>query len=69
VRADRGDDAQLRVAVGSGCDALVEVVAHSARHGRQLPSLAGLVGSAVIVSTSALCAEEEGRGFSTMMGP
>lgn len=69
VRADRDDDAQLRAAVGSGCDALVDVVAYTARHGRQLRSLAALVGSAVIVSTSALYTDEEGRGFGTMMGP
>lgn len=69
VHADRDDEAQLRSAIGPGAEVLVDVVAYTGRHGEQLRSLAGLVGSAVAISTSALYTDDEERGFGTMMGP
>ncbi|MDW5323250.1 NAD(P)-dependent oxidoreductase [Plantactinospora sp. KLBMP9567] len=63
VPLDREDDAGLAVAVGDGCDVLVDTVAYDARHARQLLRLADRIGSAVIVSTAGVYLDDAGRGF------
>ncbi|MFY1686640.1 NAD-dependent epimerase/dehydratase family protein [Plantactinospora sp. WMMB782] len=63
VPLDREDDAGLAVAVGAGCDVLVDTVAYDARHARQLLRLADRVGSAVVVSSAGVYLDDEGRGF------
>ncbi|MBU6530046.1 NAD-dependent epimerase/dehydratase family protein [Streptomyces mayonensis] len=65
VRADREDDAALSAAVGTGCDVLVDTVAFGGGHARQLVSLAGRVGSAVVISSVAVYEDDRGRGFDT----
>jgi nucleoside-diphosphate-sugar epimerase len=61
--ADRADDAQLRAAVGGGADVLLDTVAFTREHGEQLNSLAGLVGSLVVISSASVYADDEGRAL------
>ncbi|WP_230395269.1 NAD-dependent epimerase/dehydratase family protein [Plantactinospora alkalitolerans] len=63
VPLDREDDAGLAVALGDGCDVLVDTVAYDARHARQLLGLADRIGSAVVVSSAAVYLDDAGRGF------
>jgi nucleoside-diphosphate-sugar epimerase len=63
VAADREDDAQLRAALGAGADVVYDSVAMHRRHGEQLNSLEGLVGSLVVISTASVYADENGRAF------
>ncbi|WP_415943349.1 NAD-dependent epimerase/dehydratase family protein [Streptomyces sp. 067-1] len=69
VRADREDDGALSEAVGEGCDVLVDMVAYGERHARQLVSLAGRVGSAVVISSVSVYEDDEGRTFDTQSEP
>lgn len=61
--ADRGDDAQLRAAIGPGADVLLDTVAYGREHGEQLNALAGLVGSLVVISSASVYADDEGRAL------
>jgi nucleoside-diphosphate-sugar epimerase len=69
VRADREDDAALSAAVGEGCDVLVDMVAFGDRQARQLVSLAGRVGSAVVISSVSVYEDDKGRNFDTQAEP
>ncbi|MCZ9347817.1 NAD-dependent epimerase/dehydratase family protein, partial [Streptomyces sp. TRM76130] len=69
VRADREDDGALAAAVGDGCDVLVDAVAFGPAHARQLTSLAGRIGSAVVLSTAAVYEDDRGRNFDTQEEP
>lgn len=69
VRADREDDAALSAAVGEGCDVLVDMVAYGEREARQLVSLAGRVGSAVVISSVSVYEDDSGRNFDTQAEP
>ncbi|WP_399882404.1 NAD-dependent epimerase/dehydratase family protein [Streptomyces sp. BBFR51] len=69
VRADREDDAALSAAVGEGCDVLVDMVAYGEAQARQLLSLAGRVGSAVVISSLSVYEDDRGRNFDTQTEP
>ncbi|MFG2681098.1 NAD-dependent epimerase/dehydratase family protein [Streptomyces sp. NPDC048392] len=69
ARADREDDAALSAAVGEGCDVLVDMVAYGERDARQLVSLAGRVGSAVVISSLSVYEDDKGRNFDTQTEP
>ncbi|PPS83140.1 NAD-dependent epimerase/dehydratase family protein [Streptomyces sp. MH60] len=69
ARADREDDAALSAAVGEGCDVLVDMVAYGEREARQLVSLAGRVGSAVVISSVSVYEDDKGRNFDTQAEP
>ncbi|MEU9892449.1 NAD-dependent epimerase/dehydratase family protein [Streptomyces phaeochromogenes] len=69
ARADRADDSALAAAVGDGCDVLVDMVAYGPEHARQLTSLAGRVGSAVVVSSVSVYEDDKGRNFDTQEQP
>jgi nucleoside-diphosphate-sugar epimerase len=69
ARADRQDDAALAAAVGDGCDVLVDMVAYGPEHARQLASLAGRVGSAVVISSVSVYEDDKGRNFDTQAEP
>jgi Male sterility protein len=58
---DRQDDASLVAAVGDGCDVVVDCVAFDEVHARQIVGLAGLVGSAVVLSSVGVYADARGR--------
>jgi nucleoside-diphosphate-sugar epimerase len=63
VVADRGNDGQLRAAVGAGADVVFDSVAMNREHGEQLNVLEGLVGSLVVISTASVYADDEGRAL------
>jgi nucleoside-diphosphate-sugar epimerase len=69
ARADREDEAALSAAVGEGCDVLVDMVAFGERDARQLVSLAGRVGSAVVISSVSVYEDDKGRNFDTQAEP
>ncbi|MEU8968031.1 NAD-dependent epimerase/dehydratase family protein [Streptomyces monashensis] len=72
VRLDRSADtapSALSALVGDGCDLLVDVVAYDSAHARQLTSLAGRVGSAVVISTVSVYEDGSGRNFDTLRDP
>ncbi|MGW2420862.1 NAD-dependent epimerase/dehydratase family protein [Streptomyces sp. NPDC001709] len=69
VRLDRSDDAALTALVGDGCDLVVDMVAYDAAHARQLTSLAGRVGSAVVISSVSVYDDGIGRNFDTLHQP
>ena len=69
ARADRADDAALAAVVGDGCDVLVDMVAYGPEHARQLASLAGRVGSAVVISSVSVYEDDKGRNFDTQQEP
>jgi nucleoside-diphosphate-sugar epimerase len=64
VSADRTDDAQLRAAIGTGADVVVDTVAYTTEHAEQLNTLAGLVGSLVAISSAAVYVDDADRTFS-----
>jgi nucleoside-diphosphate-sugar epimerase len=61
--ADRADDAQLRAALGSGADVVLDTVAFTREHGEQLNALAGLAGSLIVISSASVYADDEGRAL------
>lgn len=61
--ADRADDAQLRAALGSGADVVLDTVAFTREHGEQLNGLAGLVGSLIVISSASVYADDDGRAL------
>ncbi|MFE3736896.1 NAD-dependent epimerase/dehydratase family protein [Streptomyces sp. NPDC059134] len=69
VRLDREDDAAPAAVVGDGCDVLVDVVAFGGAHARQLASLAGRIGSAVVISSGAVYEDDAGRSLDTQGEP
>ncbi|MFJ1970253.1 NAD-dependent epimerase/dehydratase family protein [Streptomyces sp. NPDC087903] len=69
ARADRSDDGALAAVVGDGCDVLVDMVAYGQEHARQLTSLAGRVGSAVVISSVSVYEDDKGRNFDTQEEP
>ncbi len=69
ARVDRADDAALAAVVGDGCDVLVDMVAYGTEHARQLISLAGRVGSAVVISSVSVYEDDKGRNFDTQGEP
>lgn len=69
ARVDRADDAALAAVVGDGCDVLVDMVAYGTEHARQLTSLAGRVGSAVVISSVSVYEDDKGRNFDTQGEP
>jgi nucleoside-diphosphate-sugar epimerase len=69
VRVDREDNASLAAAVGDGTDVLVDMVAFTPAHARQLAALSGRIGSAVVISSGAVYADGQGRSFDTQEQP
>jgi nucleoside-diphosphate-sugar epimerase len=63
VVADRADDAQLRAALGSGADVVLDTVAFTREHGEQLNRLEGLAGSLIVISSASVYADDEGRAL------
>ncbi|MGA6174938.1 NAD-dependent epimerase/dehydratase family protein [Streptomyces sp. NPDC012600] len=66
---DRDEEGALESALGEGCDVLVDMVAFSPPHARQLRSLSGRVGSAVVISSGAVYEDDRGRSFDTQAEP
>ncbi|MET7452809.1 NAD-dependent epimerase/dehydratase family protein [Streptomyces sp. NPDC005574] len=69
ARADRSEEGALAAVVGDGCDVLVDMVAYGRADARQLTSLAGRVGSAVVISSVSVYEDDRGRTFDTQEEP
>ncbi len=69
VALDRDEEGALESALGEGCDVLVDMVAFTPAHARQLRSLSGRVGSAVVISSGAVYEDDRGRSFDTQGEP
>ena len=63
VAADRGEDSQLRAALGGGTDMVLDTVAFGREHAEQLNALDGLAGSLVVISSASVYADDEGRAL------
>lgn len=61
--ADRADDRQLRAALGTGADVVLDTVAFTREHGEQLNGLAGLAGSLIVISSASVYADDDGRAL------
>ena len=61
AQADRADDEQLRAAIGTGADVVIDVVARDRAHGEQLNALDA--GSLVVISTASVYADDRGLAF------
>jgi nucleoside-diphosphate-sugar epimerase len=69
VAADRSDDTQLRAALGSGADVVLDTVAFTRGHGEQLNALDGLVGSLIVISSASVYADDDGRALDGVSDP
>ena len=64
---DREDDAAVRRAA-AGADLVVDVVAYTPEHARQLLALSGTIGSAVVISTGSVYAGLNGTHYGSPAG-
>jgi nucleoside-diphosphate-sugar epimerase len=69
VTVDRSSTSGLARALNGGADVLVDCVAYTAAHGRQLLRLGDRIGSAVVMSSVVVYADEQGHGFEDPEGP
>lgn len=69
VQLDREDGEALQAAVGDGADVLVDFVAFEESHADQLLALAGSVGSLVVLSSSSVYTDAQGRTLDQSTGP
>jgi nucleoside-diphosphate-sugar epimerase len=74
ISADRNEPGALDGAVGSGADALIDIVAVTAEHARQLIGLQSRVDAFAVVSSASVYCDEKGRtiaeaGFSELPVP
>jgi len=69
VQLDREDNEALRAALGDGVDVLVDFVAFEAGHADQLLALAGSIGSLIVLSSSSVYADTQGRTLDEATGP
>lgn len=63
VTVDRADTDALGASLGDGCDVLVDCAAFTPEHGHQLLKFAGRIGSAIVISSVSVYADESGRNF------
>ena len=68
VLVDRESDLSVKKALGGGADVLIDCVAYTDRHARQLLGLDGLLGSAVVLSSVSVYADGEGRTLDEARG-
>src|SRR5437588_10485376 len=61
IAADRGDSDQLRAALGSGADLLVDCICFTAADANRLLPLLGQVGSTVMISSKAVYVDPAGN--------
>jgi len=69
VRGSRDDDGSVARAVGSGADVLVDTVAYTSAHARQLLRHAADLGSVVVVSSAAVYADADGAAIGGPVPP
>lgn len=69
ARLDRDDDAALAALLGDGVDLVMDTAAFDTGHARQYARLADRIGSAVVLSSGAICEDVRGRSFDTQHEP
>ena len=68
VVVDRTSDADLGAALSGGVDVLVDCVAYDDTHARQLLTVAGNLGSAIVISSVSVYADRAGRTLDEATG-
>ncbi|MGH9115268.1 MAG: NAD-dependent epimerase/dehydratase family protein [Acidimicrobiales bacterium] len=63
ARDAEGQAGDLRRVVGAGVDVVVDVVAYTPAHARQLVDLGDAVGAAIVLSTLGVYSDEQGRSL------
>ncbi len=61
LQSDRDDPAQVRTALGPGADVVVDVVAYTGAHARDVLAVSSGIGSVVVVSSKAVYVDDRGR--------
>jgi nucleoside-diphosphate-sugar epimerase len=69
LRSDRSDPGDLRAAIGSGADVLVDNVCYTAAQARALAPLLGEVGSTVMLSSKAVYVDAHGNHSNSDVRP
>ncbi|HEY0698707.1 MAG TPA: NAD-dependent epimerase/dehydratase family protein, partial [Micromonospora sp.] len=68
VVVDRDDDASFVAALGDGYDLLVDCVAFTGEHARQIVGAADRLGAAVVLSSGSVSADAQGRTLDESTG-
>lgn len=68
VRVDRDDDEAFDAAIGDGVDVLVDCVAYTAAHARQIRVAGDRIGSAIVLSSVSVYADDLGRTLDEATG-
>ena len=68
VLVDREEDASFEAAIGDGVDVLVDCVAYTAAHATQIIRAGDRIGSAIVLSSVSLYADDEGRTLDQATG-
>lgn len=63
LRLDRDDDTAFRKSLADGVDFLLDSIAYTSDHARQLADASGLFGALGVISTGSVYADSEGRGL------
>lgn len=61
LQSDRDDPAQVRTALGPSADVVVDVVAYTGAHARDVLAVSSGIGSVVVVSSKAVYVDDRGR--------
>jgi nucleoside-diphosphate-sugar epimerase len=61
VRFDRDAPGALAAVIGDGADAVIDTIAYTAEHARQLLALQGAIGALAVVSSASVYRDDEGR--------
>jgi nucleoside-diphosphate-sugar epimerase len=69
VQLDRENDEVLRSALGDGVDVLVDFVAFEPSHAEQLLAFADSIGSLIVLSSSSVYTDTQGRTLDEATGP
>lgn len=68
VLVDREDDASFEAAIGDGVDVLVDCVAYTAAHAQQIIRAGDRIGSAIVLSSISIYADDDGRTLDAATG-
>jgi nucleoside-diphosphate-sugar epimerase len=68
IHVDRADLTSFTSALGTGVDLLVDLIAYTDTHARQIVTAAGHIGSAVVLSTISVYADEAGHTLDEASG-
>lgn len=66
IPLDRGDDFQLKEALGDGVDVLIDVIPYEIRDAQQLIDVGDMAGSVIAISSASVYEDAEGRSLDTV---